>query len=132
MLAAIAEMNGVAERIRIAGACGHEELRAVAASETLIVSDCEGCEMELLDLDRVPALSRCTILTETHDHLAPGATDALRARFTATHDVRELQTEPRFVGDFPELDFMPLVSQQLAISEFRSAPMRRLVLRPRD
>lgn len=130
LLRDIAERNEVSDRIRIEGACDAPLLATVLQPGAWIVCDCEGCERDLLDLDQVPALANCSLIVETHDLLAEGVTRLLRERFATTHEVTEIATEPRYVGDFPQLDFMPLVTRQLAISEFRSAPMSWLVLQP--
>jgi hypothetical protein len=106
----------VHERIRIAGACDRSTLSEVVQAGAWIVCDCVGCEGELLDPDEVPVLASCSLLVEAHDLLVAGIT--------------EIPTEPRYVNDFPHLDFMPLVTHQLAISEFRGAPMAWLLLRP--
>jgi predicted O-methyltransferase YrrM len=131
-LRAIAEHNGVADRVRLVGDCDATQLRALAQPGTLIVSDCEGCERELLDPAWSPELASCALLVETHDLLVPGVTDLLCARFAASHEVERLDSRPRYVDDVPELDFMPLVSRQLAISEFRHGPMSWLAMRPRN
>jgi hypothetical protein len=94
--------------------------------------DCDGAELELLDPDAVPELRRTTILVEAHDLLRPGISDGISARYEPSHTIERVPTRQRFVDDYPQLDFMPLVTQQLAISEFRGAPMEWLVLRPRD
>lgn len=130
-LATIAERNGVADRIRILGECDIAALEPLAGPDTLIVSDCEGGELTLLDPVRIPALAETAMLVETHDLLVAGATQVTADRFAATHLVGRADSTPRFVDDVPGIDFMPLVSQQLAISEFRRGPQSWLTLRPR-
>jgi hypothetical protein len=131
LLAALADFNGVHERIELRGACDVGELAERVPEGALVVCDCDGCELELLDPGRVPALRTATMIVEAHDLLVPGVTPALESRFAPTHAITEIPTRPRFVDDFPELGDLPLVTRQLAISEFRSAPMAWLVLEPR-
>lgn len=127
----IADLNGVRHRIDVRGACEPRSLNDCLEDGALVVCDCDGCELELLDVDRVPALSSATVIVEAHDLLVPGIKPALLGRFAPTHDIEEVPTLPRYVDDFPQLGDIPLVTRQLAISEFRGAPMSWLVMRPR-
>ena len=131
-LATIAEHNGVADRVRIEGECDVEALRGLAGDDTLIVSDCEGGELVLLDPVVLPDLARSAMLVETHDLLVAGATQVVADRFAETHVIGRADSTARFVDDVPDIDFMPLVSQQLSISEFRRGPQAWLTLRPRQ
>lgn len=126
----IAALNEVAVEAH-AEECTHETLRDVLVPRALIVCDCDGCEDVVLDPQAVPALRECSLIVEAHDLLKPGITDRLRAAFDPTHDIEVVPTRQRFVDDHPELGDIPLVTRQLAISEFRGAPMWWLVLRPR-
>ena len=130
-LATIAAHNGVADRVRILGECDLPALEALAGPDTLIVSDCEGAELTLLDPVALPALAAADMLVETHDLLVEGATQVIADRFAESHLVGRADSTSRFVDDVPGLDFMPLVSQQLAISEFRRGPQSWLTLRSR-
>jgi hypothetical protein len=131
-LAGIAELNGVRDRVEIvSAACGHEGLDRCLSGRSAVVCDCDGCEADLLDPARVPALRTVPLLVEVHDLLVEGTTKALREAFASSHDIAQIDTRARFVDDYPELDFMPLVTRQLAISEFRGAPMWWLELTPR-
>jgi predicted O-methyltransferase YrrM len=129
-LAAIAERNAVPS-VEIRGLCSAETLREIVSPGALIVCDCDGCELELFDAETVPALASCTLLVEAHDLLVQGVTPTLRERFEATHTIEEVPTRPRYVDDFPQLGDIPLVTRQLAISEFRGGPMWWLVMLPR-
>jgi hypothetical protein len=131
-LAEIAELNGVRDRVEIiAAACDHEALAHRLLGAAAVVCDCDGCEATLLDPARVPELRGVPVLVEAHDLLVEGTTRALREAFSPSHDIVQIEAETRFVDDFPELDFMPLVTRQLAISEFRGAPMAWLEITPR-
>ena len=129
---AIAELNGVQDRVELRGACSTDSLREVVVTGSLVICDCDGCELPLLDPELVPELRSCTLIVEAHDLLVEGVTPTLRERFAPTHHVEDVPTEPRFVDDFPQLGDIPLVTRQLAISEFRGAPMGWLVMRPRQ
>ena len=131
LLLALAELNGVRDRIELHGACDADALAAALPEGALVVCDCDGCELELLDPERVPVLRRAAMIVEAHDLLVEGTTAALRERFAPTHAIAEIATETRYVDDFPQLGDLPLVTRQLAISEFRGAPMSWLALEPR-
>jgi hypothetical protein len=130
-LEAIAENNEVRDRIELHSRATTDGLRVVLTAGALVVSDCDGCEREILDPERVPELRFCSLIVEAHDLLVEGITPALRERFEPSHHVIEVPSRPRYVDDFPQLGDIPLVTRQLAISEFRGAPMSWLVMRPR-
>jgi hypothetical protein len=129
-LEAIAENNEVGDRIELHGTCTTSGLRDVLQTGALVVCDCDGCERELLDPETVPQLQSSSLIVEAHDLLVEGITPALRERFEPSHHVVEVPSRPRYVDDFPQLGDIPLVTRQLAISEFRGAPMSWLVMRP--
>ena len=131
LLLALAELNGVRQRIELHGACDADALAATLPEGALVVCDCDGCELEVLDPSRVPALRGAAMIVEAHDLLVEGTTAGLRERFAPTHEIAEIATETRYVDDFPQLGDLPLVTRQLAISEFRGAPMSWLALEPR-
>jgi hypothetical protein len=131
-LRSIAEENGASDRIELHGECTAAELVKVAEPGTLIVCDCEGCEGEVLDPATAPVLAGCDLLVELHDLLVPGVSERVVKRFQRSHVIERLEAKPRWVDDHPELGFMPLVSQQLAISEFRRGPMAWLAMSPLD
>src|SRR4051812_28353987 len=86
-LAKLARLNNLDGRIDIRGLCDLPELqREVSrASRPAVVIDCEGCEGDLLDPQKAPALSKAIVLVETHDLYRPGVTQSLLARFSPTH-----------------------------------------------
>ncbi|MDP1889393.1 MAG: hypothetical protein Q8K55_00760 [Gemmatimonadaceae bacterium] len=98
-----AEHNGVASRVQVHGTADVPALAAIpipANEGALVVSDCEGAERELLDPARVPWLAHSALCVELHDFAAPGATDILRARFAATHDLVIVEQVPRDPADW--------------------------------
>lgn len=128
----IAELNDVADRIDLVeDVCTTAELAARMQDGALVICDCDGPEGDLLDPGAVPQLRTARILVETHDLIVAGTTERLLAALGPTHDIERISSEPRYVDDFPETDFMPLVTRQLAISEFRSGPQEWLVCVPR-
>ena len=116
---AIADANGVSERVHIAGKCDPATLGSLLAGRALVVSDCEGYERDLLDVERAPGLRYADILVELHDAISPGLTPELLARFAPTHDTRIIDSAPRDGCDYACLEFLPIARRHLAVSEFR-------------
>jgi hypothetical protein len=113
-LQAIAELNGVIDRIEIVSRpAHHDDLQQHWGPDTAVVCDCDGAEVELLDPVAAPTLRETAMLIEAHDLLRRGISEVLTSRFERSHATR-VPTRPRFVDDYPQLGFMPLVTQQLA------------------
>jgi len=80
-----------------------------------LVIDCEGAEIDILDPVQTPALSRCTMLVETHDCLRPGIAQALVERFAPTHSIQWIRASGKnpwqfeFLDDLSDMDKMALV-----------------------
>lgn len=63
------------------------EQQCASAERPLLIVDCEGAELDLLDPTKVPALSKASFLIECHDCMIPGITNTLVQRFSSTHDI---------------------------------------------
>jgi hypothetical protein len=130
----MAARNDVLDRVTIGGRCELGTLRTLAGAGSLILADCEGCELELLDPSEVPGLRAATLLVELHDFADPETTSTLLQRFEATHAAELISSEPRFVTEHPEPGELPGISpveHELALLEFRPSVMQWAVLRPR-
>lgn len=130
MLRAVAAHNDVLDRVHVGGLCTPDDLRGLG-DRLLVVCDCEGCELSVLDPALAPNLSSAALLVECHDLIDDRITSTLTARFASSHELQIIPTQPRWVMDHPELAFLPLVSRQLAIQEFREGPMHWMVATPR-
>lgn len=120
----LAQVNEVADRVQIEGECNHEKLRRLISTSTLIICDCEGCELQLLDPTLVPELRTCDLVVELHDMIDSIITPTMLARFSATHDVTLIDAVDRDPSAFPILrNFSPL-TQRAAVAEFRGAAMQ--------
>ncbi|MBX7105240.1 MAG: hypothetical protein K1X57_14250 [Gemmataceae bacterium] len=137
LLAKMAAMNGVAERMTVRGRCTPAALAADLGGpgRTACVCDVEGGEAELLDPAVAGALRNAWILVELHDFLVPGTGAELARRFAPTHQVTTIGQQPRTVADYPFpipwARWLPLAYGSYHVQEFRPAPMSWLVLRPR-
>lgn len=130
MCAALAALNGVADRVRVGRAFASGDFAAFAGRRVLVLCDIEGAELGLLDPTLAPALDRFDLVVEAHDGGGPIST-ALQVRFAATHDVIRLDglqrplDLPAWFAGWPEIDRL------LAVWEMRRAPTPWLVLRCR-
>jgi hypothetical protein len=115
----LARLNGLADRLQMEGWCEPEGLQGQIEGRTLIIVDCEGGEMAVLDPARAPKLAEADLLIEIHDF--DGTTrvgSAMRERFAATHDLTVIRSVPRRVEDHPLVAFLPSESgRQLAVME---------------
>jgi hypothetical protein len=131
-LAGLAELNGVRDRIElVVGACDHDTLDNMLGASSAVVCDIDGGERDLLRPELAPSLGQAWLLVEVHDHIEPGTHDALRAAFADSHEIADIPGQPRDIGGFPELDFIPWVTRRLAIDEFRGREMGWLELTPK-
>lgn len=121
--AEMATANGVADQVRIGAECTVEALNSLASDQTLIICDCEGCELALLDPVRAPGLSRSDVLVELHDCVNPTISKRVPERFAATHEITHIQRSPRDLGTYGALSTMTPYRQRLSASEFRWGPI---------
>jgi hypothetical protein len=124
----LARTNGVSVDVRSEATTDYLDSLSQGA---VVFSDCEGCESELLDPVRAPALRRLRIIVEVHDFLDPMISASLRSRFAGTHTMHEIGTEPRDGAAYPELRSLQPAERDALLSERRPAPMTWLVMQPR-
>jgi len=115
----MAQLNNVADRIKMRGACMPETLEMDIRYPTLIISDCEGYESAILDPTLVPGLSFCDMLVETHDNTK----EILYKRFSKTHTIDEVTSTPRNPDQYPLLNGSPVEIRNLCINEGRSTKL---------
>jgi hypothetical protein len=116
----MARKNGVADRISVLGKCNAQSLSDAITGRTLIICDCEGFELDLLDPVASPKLASVDMLVELHDVFRPGLTDTLRKRFESTHQLEIVNTEPRAPMEFDSIAFLPAADQLTALEELRN------------
>ncbi|HVS13027.1 MAG TPA: hypothetical protein VMV46_03820 [Thermoanaerobaculia bacterium] len=116
----LAASNGVEDRIEVRGACQPKDLRELVGSGTLVLSDCEGAEDELLDPTKVPSLQDADLLVELHGHRDPGLPQRVVDRFRASHRVELIVPAPRDLSRHPELCRLSEADRALAAAERRA------------
>jgi SAM-dependent methyltransferase len=127
----LAELNGVAERVHIAGACGPAELRELTAEPGLVVCDCEGYELELLAAPNFAQADACEIIVELHDSMDATISKTILGRFSATHEAEVFEQKARDPRAYPGLHHLTAEQQRLAVDEFRPAGIRWAYFVPR-
>ena len=132
---AMAEMvaaNGVGN-VEIRGACKPEWLAKDLAPGSLILSDCEGYEGELLCSVPIPNLATATLIVETHDMRVPGVRARVRERLDPTHRISEIAVGDAAGDVAVDLDLGGLTEgeRKLATEEVR-APQIWLLCLPRE
>jgi len=127
--AALAERNGVADRVIVGGEFKPADFAAFEGLRALVLVDAEGAEVDILQ--PAPALARMHIVVETHDLYRPGALVTLSERFSPTHDIVRVDQQAK-VFDAPDwLKALPHLDQLLAVWEWRAAPTPWLVMTPK-
>ena len=129
LCADMAQANGVAARVSIDGACNGEKLAALANGHPLIVCDCEGYELELLQPDLIPGLKSSDLLVELHDSANPIISSTIMARFAPTHEVTLIKSAETNPADYPELASLSAADQRFALSEERPEGMQWVFLK---
>lgn len=118
----LATLNGVSERVKVAGECRPADLAPLIIPKTLIFCDVEGNELKLLDLAAVPALASCDIVVELHDFLNPGISTEMTQRFARTHQVTLIPQGGRDPFAYPGLANLSQFDQFLTLAEGRPGP----------
>lgn len=100
---ALAETNGVSDRIEVKGSCGIEDLKQLekVLPRSFLIMDVEGYEKQLLDPEEIPPLREATILVEVHDNFVEGCSEAITRRFESSHAITAYKSRPRNVQDYP-------------------------------
>lgn len=129
--AELARVNRVSDRVLIRGRCDAGELaKNLTDLPALLMCDCEGFELDLLDPLKTPALRSTHMLVELHDHLRPGLTETLRSRFAATHRATMFGIQPRQLERYASIQQLDRQGQELAVNEFRPAGQQWVEFQP--
>jgi len=124
-----AERNGVADRVAVHGLCESQQLIDLTkdCKRALIVLDCEGAELQLLDEATVKQLAHCDIIVELHDFVDPSITPTLTQRLAATHKTKTMREGPRDPAEHTILHTLGSFDRWMLVCEFRPALMRWMV-----
>jgi len=113
----LARLNGVETRVRLGGFCDVGQLRSLACDRALLVCDCEGCELDVLRPDLVPAMQQWDILVELHDMYDPSTSRTILDRFALTHTVQLVASVFRDPATVARTSFLPPEARHTAVYE---------------
>ena len=121
----LARLNGVADRVKTGGWCDPAALLALnLGPRSLVISDCEGYEKELLTQEVISRMAACFFLVEVHDCYDPTISGALLERFAATHRVTRIASEADKTGLRERADLQGISRDVLRCMTFdRESPM---------
>jgi hypothetical protein len=124
-----AHRNGV--QVEVIGECSPETLQTLLKPGALVICDCEGCELALLDPQQVPALAEASLVVELHDFVHPLVSEIIYQRFSQSHEIVFVPSQPRNLRLFPDLK--PFVDLGItdAIQEHRGGVMEWAVMKPK-
>jgi predicted RNA methylase len=131
----MAKVNSVNQQIEIKGLCSKEDLEPLIGEKSVVISDCEGFELELFDRKTISKLRTTSFLIETHDFRRPFISKELSERFAETHRVTRVYSlsdfcRPQFFSS--ELtNHLDLASQVAWMAEDRPSPMVWLWCKPK-
>jgi len=86
-----ARLNGVGARVRAQGILHPAALEEFLRNDrNLVIMDCEGAEVGLLDKSAAPSLCRADIVVELHPGMRPEVETVIASRFAATHSIEHI------------------------------------------
>ena len=119
----LAEVNGVAGRVKVGGELTHADFDICRAQHTVVICDIEGAEAVLMDPEKAKGLRRADILIEVHETGSETSLlDALEERFAQTHTAQRLhrdvstQSLPDWMEGLSDMDRL------IALWEWRAIP----------
>lgn len=127
----MARLNRVEDRVTVGGECTPSVIEDHAAGRTLVISDCEGGEIDVLDPSLAPVLRECDLLVEVHDLFVPGASGVMRARFEPTHDIFVVKSMMQDERRYPQVQRLRGADRAVALDERRVEPMEWFMMRRR-
>jgi hypothetical protein len=95
-----ARLNRVEDHIEQRGVCTPNDLAALPAQPgTVVISDCESAERELIDPERVVWLREASLLVEVHVSVDPDLPAVLEERLKPSHSLEWIVPSRRYVWD---------------------------------
>ena len=130
----LATLNGVSERVTVTEGCSALQLRQLKTGpRLLVVSDCEGAELDLLHPRQLPDSASIDLLIECHEcRQDTSISDELRRRFEDSHQAQVVTSRKRDPLQYPQLVDWTSGEREMALSESRPPEMRWLSLTQRQ
>jgi hypothetical protein len=120
----MAAANHVDHQFIFKGECNVDQLALLEFNpkrKGLIVCDCEGCELEVLDPKRIPQLRYCDLLVEIHDLSpnGPSSFEMMNSKFVETHVIKPINMKSRDLKHFTELETLNKLEVETVLSQRR-------------
>jgi hypothetical protein len=115
----LARLNQVSDRVAIRAECTMPQLQGLIGDRTLLICDCEGCELQLLRPDSLPCLRACDLIVELHDCFDSATSEVVTGRFAQSHDTVTVAGAIRNPAVYPCLQGFTPYRQRLAVGEYR-------------
>lgn len=116
----MAVLNKVSDRVHLGPKCSNNTLKTFDFKEkSLIISDCEGYELELFTDENIQNLRNCDLLIELHDILGIEVKNKLLPVFALTHNVQIISSLSRNPNLYPVLGEIDDREKQIVLSECR-------------
>ena len=132
----LAQLNGVQDKVDVRGFCDRPALAAALKTSpdkpAVVLCDCEGGELDLLQPDLIPALRHAILLVELHDFVQDGLSDIIKDRFQETHEISSVYSHPRNPDSYPALASLPPDQRAFFVSEHRTCRMEWMFAVPRE
>jgi len=108
------------------------EQKCQPTTNPLLVFDCEGAELDLLDPVKVPSLTKCSIMVECHDCMNLPITSTLLSRFGSTHDIQQVSQTYKDSYQFEFLKHLSDCDKWALVHEGRPSTMSWLYMVPKQ
>jgi hypothetical protein len=133
----MAVANHVDHQFIFKGECNVDQLGLLEFNPDhrgLIICDCEGCELEVLDPKRIPQLKYCDLLVEIHDlsPIGPSSFEMINSRFVETHTITPINMKSRDLRHFPELESLNALEVETVLSQRRLYSVGWMLLETRS
>jgi len=117
----LANLNNATQNLEIRGQCTEKLLSQLAEQKILIICDCEGCEWELLDPNKISGLAASDLLVELHCIKGDQTTQRFLDRFAGTHEIVTFKPLPRDGSECGEIlcNWSP-EDRKIALNEMRA------------
>ena len=132
----IGQINALAARLHVGAFCDAEKLQSIPFNgSALIISDCEGYELELFSSLTASFLKNCDLLIEVHDALDSVIGRTLCSRFESTHTISSIESiddaKKVRLYRYPELEFLAPEERLFVLEELRGSIMEWLYMTPK-
>jgi hypothetical protein len=125
-------LNSVERRITVRGKCDSDALAEFDLEDSLIIMDCEGAEIDILQGALLSRLSKTWLLLELHDSLRPGASRIMYQRFHHSHKMEFIEAASRNPDSWVDVEQLSMRKKALAVFENRLGVQEWVIMTPKS